>query len=111
MKIEKRNYILHFTTTAKGPLGSDPGMKMTALVMSRLTKMRREKVLKNIFLTLGQEAQLCLPQFQQRRTDTCHVDGVGGVPREGQFAHLASGIVGPAPKYVSFSPENLWNNC
>lgn len=85
-------------------------MKMSALVMSRLTQMRREKVLKNIFLTLGQEAQLCLPQFQRRRTDTRHVEGVGGVPGEGQSAHLVSRFVSSAPTSVSpvcLSPENL----
>ncbi|KAI4821371.1 hypothetical protein KUCAC02_029305, partial [Chaenocephalus aceratus] len=41
-----------------------------------LKEMHREKVLKNIFLALGQEAQLCLPRFQQRRTDTRHVEWV-----------------------------------
>lgn len=104
---------LTFHDYSKGPLGSDPCMKTSALVMSRLTKMRREKVLNNIFLTLGQEAQLCLPQFQRRRTDTRHVEGVGGVPGEGQSAHLVSRFVGSAPTCVSFvclSPENLWNN-
>lgn len=83
---------------------------MSALVMSCLTKMRREKVLKNIFLTLGQEAQLCLPQFQRRRTDTHHGEGVGGVPVEGQSAHLVSRFVSLAPMCVSsvcLSPENV----
>lgn len=87
---------------------------MSALVMSRLTKMHREKVLKYIFLTLGQEAQLCLPQLQQRSTDTRHVEGVGGVPGEGQSAHLVSRFVGSAPSCVlsvCLSPENLQNNC
>lgn len=46
------------------------------LLFCRVTQMHWEKVLKNIFLTLGQKAQLCLPQFQQRRTDTCHVEWV-----------------------------------
>lgn len=94
---------LHLTChdCSKGPLGSDPWMKMSVLVMSRLTQMRREKVLKNIFLTLGQEAQLLLPQFQRRRTDTRHVEGLGGVPGEGQSAHLVSGFVGSAPTSVS----------
>lgn len=49
---------------------------MSALVLSCLTKMHREKVLKNIFLILRWEAQLCLPQFQQRRADTRHVEWV-----------------------------------
>lgn len=51
-------------------------MRMSTLVLSCLTEMHREKVLKNIFLALGQEAQLCLPRFQQRRTDTRHVEWV-----------------------------------
>lgn len=107
---------LHLTLYdySRGPLGSDPWMKMNALVMSRLTKMRREKVLKNIFPTLGQEAQLCLPQFQRRRTDTRHDEGVGGVPGEGQGAHLVSRFVGSAPTCVSslcLCPENLCSNC
>ncbi|KAI9521615.1 hypothetical protein NQZ68_003769 [Dissostichus eleginoides] len=51
-------------------LGSPP------FAMKRENKMHREKVLKNIFLALGQEAQLCLPRFQQRRTDTRHVEWV-----------------------------------
>lgn len=54
------------------------------LLLCRVSQMHRGKVLKNIVLTLGQEAQLCLPQFQRRRTDTRHVEGVGGVPGEGQ---------------------------
>lgn len=51
-------------------------MRTSALVLSCLTKMHREKVLKNIFLILRWEAQLCLPQFQQRRADTRHVEWV-----------------------------------
>lgn len=105
---------LTFHDYSKRPLGSAPWMKMSALVMSRLTKMRREKVLKNIFPTLGQEAQLCLPQFQRRRTDTRHVEGVGGVPGEGHSARLVSRFIGSASTCVSsvcISPENLWNNC
>lgn len=42
---------LTFHDWNEGPLGSDPWMRMRALVVSCLTKMRWEKVLKNLPLT------------------------------------------------------------
>lgn len=66
----------YISDVRKGPLGSDPQMRMSTLVLSCLAEMHREKVLKNIFLALGQDAQLCLPRFQRRCTDTRHVEWV-----------------------------------
>lgn len=91
-------------------------MRMSTLVLSCLAEMHREKVLKNIFLVLGQEAQLRLPRFQQEthRYPSCWVglQAVGGVPGEGQSVHLVSRFVSSAPTCVLSAlcgPEQSWN--
>lgn len=60
------------------------------LVLSATLEMARDRVLKNIFLSHGHEAQLSLRLLQPRSTS--HIEwecqAVGGVPPEGQRAHL-----------------------
>ncbi len=60
------------------------------LILSATLEMARNRVLKNIFLSHGHEAQLSLRLLQPRSTS--HIEwecqAVGGVPPEGQRTHL-----------------------
>lgn len=60
------------------------------LVLSAMLEIARDRVLKNIFLSHGHKAQLSLRLLQPRSTS--HIEwecqAVGGVPPEGQRAHL-----------------------
>lgn len=60
------------------------------LVLSATLEIARDRVLKNIFLSHGHKAQLSLRLLQPRSTS--HIEwecqAVGGVPPEGQRAHL-----------------------
>lgn len=77
-------------TKSKNPSECARFLVNVTLVLSATLEAARDRVLKNIFLSHGHEAQLSLHPAQPRSSS--HIEwecqAVGDVPPEGQRAHL-----------------------